>query len=301
MKPIKTAENNRKRSRIRGLICLAGFLFGLSVLFYPTVANYWNLYRQRQLTGDYEKQILEKDNNGALPFEDEWARARAYDESLQPIRLPDSFAAAEERDGEDQTYLDCLNVNGNGMMGTVEIPGIHITLPIMHTTAEDVLQNAAGHLEGSSLPIGGNGTHCVIAAHRGLPSAALFTDLDTMQMGDHFYLHILNETLAYEVETISVVEPEDTSQLGVQEGRDLCTLLTCTPYGVNTQRLLVTGHRVKYDETDATDESPGSVLGISSHTSYLLWSLGGLAVTLLFVWIFMHFSGRRHNSGAKRT
>lgn len=272
---------------MKRVLYLVGFLFGLFVLFYPTISNYWNNYRQRILINDYEEQVSEKTGDGEIDYEAEWAKAEAYNRSLEPIRLPDSFAEAENRESEDQSYMDCLNLTGNGMMGTVEIPCIDITLPIMHTTDKEVLSNAAGHLEGSSLPIGGESTHSVIAAHRGSSTAALFTDLDKVKVGDHFYLHILDKTLAYEVEAINVVEPEDTDKLNVQEGRDLCTLLTCTPYGVNTQRLLVTGHRVPYDKKVADDEQVNPLLGVSSHTSYLLWSIGGLIVTLLFIrWLY---------------
>lgn len=174
--------------------------------------------------------------------------------------------------------MKCLNITGDGMMGTVEIPKIKVKLPIYHTTNDDVLQSAAGHLEGSSLPVGGENTHAVISAHRGLPSAALFTDLDKMKKGDHFLLHILKETLCYEVDEITVVEPEETGGLAVEEGMDLVTLLTCTPYGVNSHRLLVRGHRVPYNPEKLADEKV-PLSNMSLHTSYLLWIVLGLAVT----------------------
>lgn len=173
--------------------------------------------------------------------------------------------------------MDCLNIAGDGIMGIVEIPKIDIKLPIYHTTREDVLQVAAGHLEGSSLPVGGASTHAVISAHRGLPSASLFTDLDKLEEGDHFLIHVLNETLCYEVDKISVVKPEETSGLAVEEGKDLVTLLTCTPYGVNTERLLVRGHRVEYVEQEVEAEKT-LFSGISIHTNYLLWVIVGLLV-----------------------
>ena len=167
-------------------------------------------------------------------------------------------------------------------MGIVEIPKIDIKLPIYHTTDENVLKQAAGHLEGSSLPIGGKSTHAVISAHRGLPSASLFTDLDQLEEGDHFLIHVLNETLCYEVDKISVVKPEETSSLAVEEGKDLVTLLTCTPYGVNTERLLVRGHRVPYAEQEVADEKT-PLSGISLHTNYLLWVIIGLVITTIFI------------------
>ena len=178
--------------------------------------------------------------------------------------------------------MACLNIAGDEMMGTVEIPKINIELPIYHTTDETVLERAAGHLEGSSLPVGGESTHAVISAHRGLPSASLFTDLDQLEEGDHFLLHVLDDTLAYEVDKISVVEPEETQDLAVEEGEDLVTLLTCTPYGVNSHRLLVRGHRVPYEPEAIADEQP-PLFGTSLHTNYLLWVLVGLLITGGFI------------------
>ena len=282
----ESTKKNRKR-RYRALMFAISFMIGLVILFYPTFANLWNNRRQKMLETEYSQDVSDQEENGGIDYEAEWKKAEAYNASLMPIVLPDSFAEAENRKEEDSVYMSCLNLTGNGMMGTVEIPCINITIPIMHTTDEEVLQNAAGHLEGSSLLIGGESTHSVIAAHRGLASAALFTDLDKVEIGDHFYLHILDRTLAYEVDSIDVVEPEDTSKLNVVEGEDLCTLLTCTPYGVNTQRLLVTGHRVAYDEQQKEDEQASSIGAVSSHTNYLGWALGGLGITLLFIY-YLH-------------
>lgn len=179
-------------------------------------------------------------------------------------------------------YKTAFKATDDEMMGIVEIPKIDIKLPIYHTTEEDVLKQAAGHLEGSSLPIGGKSTHSVISAHRGLPSASLFTDLDQLKKGDHFLIHVLNKTLCYEVDKISVVKPEETSALAVEEGEDLVTLLTCTPYGVNTERILVRGHRVPYEEQKVADEKT-PLSGISLHTNYLLWVIIGLVITTIFI------------------
>ena len=229
-------------------------------------------------------------------------KAKAYNEALLPSVLPDSFAVAQA-EGEDseayRTYMDCLNPLGDGMMGTVEIPKINVKLPVFHTTEETVLEQAAGHLQGSSLPVGGESTHAVISAHRGLPSAALFTDLDRLEEGDHFLLHILDDTLCYQVDQILVVEPEETESLAVEEGKDLVTLLTCTPYGVNSHRLLVRGHRVPYEpEVVAEEDTP--LTQISLHTSYFLWVIVGLAVTGLFVlFLFMIDRRSRRRAAAK--
>ena len=257
------------------------FLAGLSLLLYPFVANQWNNYRQKQLISSYEQTVSQKEASNGIDYDAELKKAEAYNEALLPSILPDSFAIADASE-EDQTYMNTLNIAGDEMMGIVEIPKIDIKLPIYHTTKEDVLKQAAGHLEGSSLPIGGKSTHSVISAHRGLPSASLFTDLDQLEEGDHFLIHVLNKTLCYEVDKISVVKPEETSALAVEEGEDLVTLLTCTPYGVNTERLLVRGHRVPYVEQEVADEKT-PLSGISLHTNYLLWVIIGLVITTIFI------------------
>lgn len=257
------------------------FLAGLSLLLYPFVANQWNNYRQKQLISSYEQTVSQKEASNGIDYDAELKKAEAYNEALLPSILPDSFAIADASE-ENQTYMNTLNIAGDEMMGIVEIPKIDIKLPIYHTTKEDVLKQAAGHLEGSSLPIGGKSTHSVISAHRGLPSASLFTDLDQLKKGDHFLIHVLNKTLCYEVDKISVVKPEETSALAVEEGEDLVTLLTCTPYGVNTERLLVRGHRVPYEEQKVADEKT-PLSGISLHTNYLLWVIIGLVITTIFI------------------
>ena len=257
------------------------FLAGLSLLLYPFVANQWNNHRQKQLISSYEQSVSDKDAAHEIDYDAELQKAKAYNEALLPSILPDSFAVAEASE-EDKTYMDALNIAGDEVMGIVEIPKINIKLPIYHTTDEEVLKQAAGHLEGSSLPVGGESTHAVISAHRGLPSASLFTDLDQLKKGDHFLIHVLNETLCYEVDKISVVKPEETSSLAVEEGQDLVTLLTCTPYGVNTERLLVRGHRVPYVEQEVADEKT-PLSGISLHTNYLLWVIIGLTITAIFI------------------
>lgn len=277
------------------------FLAGLSLLLYPFVANQWNNYRQKQLISGYEQVVSDKEAAEGIDYDAERKKAEEYNEALLPCVLPDSFALAESS-GVDPVYMNTLNIAGDEMMGSVEIPKINIKIPIYHTTEEDVLNKGAGHLEGSSLPVGGANTHAVISAHRGLPSASLFTDLDQMKVGDHFLLHVLDETLCYEVDKISVVKPEDTSALAVEDGQDLVTLLTCTPYGVNTERLLVRGHRVPYVEEEVKEEK--TVLsGSSLHTNYLLWVFVGLSVTALFVFVLYLKETklkRRANKGGKK-
>lgn len=277
------------------------FLAGLSLLLYPFVANQWNNYRQKQLISGYEQVVSDKEAAEGIDYDAERKKAEDYNEALLPCVLPDSFALAESS-GVDPVYMNTLNIAGDEMMGSVEIPKINIKIPIYHTTEEDVLNKGAGHLEGSSLPVGGANTHAVISAHRGLPSASLFTDLDQMKVGDHFLLHVLDETLCYEVDKISVVKPEDTTALAVEDGQDLVTLLTCTPYGVNTERLLVRGHRVPYVEEEVKEEK--TVLsGSSLHTNYLLWVFVGLSVTALFIFVLYLKETklkRRANKGGKK-
>ena len=277
------------------------FLAGLSLLLYPFVANQWNNYRQKQLISGYEQAVSEKEAAEGIDYDAERKKAEDYNEALLPCVLPDSFALAESS-GVDPVYMNTLNIAGDEMMGSVEIPKINIKIPIYHTTEEEVLNKGAGHLEGSSLPVGGANTHAVISAHRGLPSASLFTDLDQLKEGDHFLIHVLDETLCYEVDKISVVKPEDTSALAVEDGQDLVTLLTCTPYGVNTERLLVRGHRVPYVEEEVKEEK--TVLsGSSLHTNYLLWVFVGLSVTALFIFVLYLKETklkRRANKGGKK-
>ena len=282
-----------KKKSTTFIICIV-FLAGLSLLLYPFVANQWNTYRQKQLISSYDQVVADKEAAGEIDYKAESAKAAAYNEALLPSILPDSFAIAEASEEEDETYMSCLNIADDGIMGTVEIPKINITLPIYHTTDEKVLEKAAGHLEGSSLPVGGENTHSVISAHRGLPSASLFTDLDKLKKGDHFLLHVLDETLSYEVDKISVVEPKETDTLAVEEGEDLVTLLTCTPYGVNTQRLLVRGHRVPYVEKEVADEA-APLGGISLHTNYLLWVIVGLTVTGVFIFVLYRWEKKRRS------
>lgn len=271
----------KKSSKI---VIILIFLAGLSLLLYPFIANQWNNHRQKQLIGNYESVISDKEAAGNIDYAAEMKKAEAYNDALLPSILPDSFAVADASTETDSSYEDSLNIAGDGMMGIVEIPKIAIKLPIYHGTGDEVLQKAAGHLEGSSLPIGGESTHAVISAHRGLPSASLFTDLDQLEIGDHFLIHVLDETLCYEVDQILVVDPEDTSALAVEDGEDLMTLLTCTPYGVNTQRLMVRGHRVPYEEQTVADEQT-PLSGLSLHTNYLLWVIVGIVVTGVFILI----------------
>lgn len=286
----------KKSSKI---VIILIFLAGLSLLLYPLVANQWNNHRQKLLISNYERIVADKEAAGNIDYAAEMKKAEAYNDALLPSILPDSFAVADASTETDSSYEDSLNIAGDGMMGIVEIPKIDIKLPIYHGTGDEVLQKAAGHLEGSSLPIGGESTHAVISAHRGLPSASLFTDLDQLEIGDHFLIHVLDETLCYEVDQILVVDPEDTSALAVEDGEDLVTLLTCTPYGVNTQRLMVRGHRVPYEEQAVADEQT-PLSGFSLHTNYLLWVVVGIVITGVFILILFIREKKLQKKAAKQ-
>ncbi len=211
-------------------------LIGLSLLLYPSFSNYWNEMHQTKAIANYVDFLENMNEDDLSPV---WESAGEYNKSLVP--RSNQYLLTEE---QQSRYNQELNVTGNGMMGFVEIPTIDVSLPIYHSTEETVLQVAVGHVEWSSLPTGGESSHCVLSGHRGLPSARLFTDLDQLVVGDYFIINVLDEVLTYEIDQIRITEPEDTEELLIQEGKDLCTLVTCTPYGVNSHRLLVRGHRV---------------------------------------------------------
>ena len=226
------------QSRKSTLILLVSFFIGLSVLLYPAISSYWNSKTQSKAIIDYEYILASyKPEDYSHIFE----AAEDYNRRLSQIEEP--FRNYEQVDG----YWETLDISGTGMMGYVTVKKISQELPVYHGTADSVLAFAAGHFQGSSLPVGGEGTHSVISAHRGLPTATLFTHLDRLEIGDTFYFTILDRTFTYEVDQIRIVEPHDVSLIEAEPGKDYCTLLTCTPYGINTQRLLVRGHQI--DET----------------------------------------------------
>ena len=226
-----------KKTNRSTLILILVFLAGLSLLLYPSVSNYWNSFHATRAIASYSEAVAALDQE---TYEQMWQDAQRYNQTLS--RDAGRFQPTDEQHARYEATLD---VSGTGIMGTIEIPSIKVSLPIYHGVDDAVLQIAAGHIEGSSLPVGGAGTHCVLSGHRGLPSAKLFTNLDRLVEGDVFLLRVLNETLTYEVDQILIVEPEDVSALEIEEGKDYCTLVTCTPYGINTHRLLVRGHRIE--------------------------------------------------------
>lgn len=224
------------QSRKVTIILLISFFIGLSVLLYPTVSSYWNSKTQSEAIVDYESMLA---SYKPEDFSKIFTQAEEYNKNLASLDFP-----LQEYSKIEQQYWKTLDVTGTGMMGYVSIPKISQELPVYHGTSDDVLGNAAGHFQGSSLPIGGKNTHSVVSAHRGLPTAVLFTYLDRMEVGDTFTFKILDKTFVYEVDQIRIVQPDDTNLIQIIKDKDYCTLLTCTPYGINTQRLLVRGHQV---------------------------------------------------------
>lgn len=214
---------------------------GLSVMLYPTLSDYINRKNQSEAVAAYDTKVSEMAQQDYSAYFD---AAKDYNERL--YKNPDAFFDPKEIEG----YEDTLDITGTGIMGYVSIEKINVELPIYHGTSDTVLEIACGHLEGSSLPVGGENTHCVLSAHRGLPSARLFTDLDKMEIGDTFTVTVLKQVLTYEVDDISIVLPSVTENLQIEEGKDYCTLMTCTPYGINSERLLVRGHRIETKENN---------------------------------------------------
>ena len=227
------------KKHITTILLILVLVVGLSLILYPTVADWWNSFHQTRAIADYDAILAEmKEEDYTHLFE----AAREYNEQLRQLKFPLMYY------DEVPGYDDLLNVTGTGIMGYIDIPSIQVELPLYHGTSEGVLQIAVGHVEGSSLPTGGENTHCVISAHRGLPSARLFTDLDKLRVGDIFTLTVVDQLLTYEVDQILTVLPHEVEPLYVQEGEDFCTLVTCTPYGINTHRLLVRGTRIENEE-----------------------------------------------------
>ena len=262
----------KKHKRINIILALA-FLAGLSLLLYPSIADRWNAAHASRAIAGYAEKVA--DLNEAT-----YAKMLSDAANYNKDRA-NGYASTTLSEKDRIRYDSLLNVAGTGIMGYVEIEKLRINLPIYHGTAESVLQRAAGHIEWTSLPTGGKSTHCVISGHRGLPSAKLFTDLDQLHEGDTFTLHVLNKELTYEVDQIRIVKPEITKDLVVEKGKDYCTLVTCTPYGINSHRLLVRGHRVKTAQrgnvtADATTVEPLMVAPIVAVPLLLVWLLFAL-------------------------
>ena len=223
--------------KLSTVLLIATFVAGLSLLLYPTVSNYWNTLHASRAVATYVDAVQ---NMGEDKRREMLQKAIDYNKSLTSDNQRLTISSARR-----QEYESILDVDGNGMIGYIEIPNVNITLPVYHGTNDDVLQIAVGHLDWTSLPVGGTSTHCVLSGHRGLPSAKLFTNLDQVKEDDTFVIRVLDEVLTYEVDQIRIVEPAAVDDLMIENGKDYCTLVTCTPYGVNSHRLLVRGHRVE--------------------------------------------------------
>jgi sortase A len=265
------------KRRIKLVLILLLLLTGIAMLLYPTVAQWWNARHQSQIIENYTDTVstLEQERLDTL-----WEEATDYNDT-HPVET----LMLEE--GEDQTYRETLDVTGTGVMGYLTIPKIHVNLPIYHGTEESVLQVGIGHLSGTSLPVGGKGTHCVLSGHRGLPSSRLLTDLSQMEIGDLFTLEVLGRTLTYQVVEILTVDPSDTESLYPVPGEDLCTLVTCTPYGINSQRLLVRGSRVE-DETETQ-----TVTETETGTATWPQPMAVIAVILILILVLIFVGIRR--------
>ena len=264
-------EGCKMKKHMTTIIAVLVFITGLSLLLYPTVSNYWNSLHQSHVVANYSDTLAKMDKKEKQAAID---AAVAYNSTL--VSNAGRFTPSEEETSE---YKKLLNADGTGMMGYITIPEIQAKIAIYHTVDDSVLQIGVGHLEGSSLPVGGSGTHCVLSSHRGLPSAKLFTELDRLKKGDIFYLHVYDRVLAYEVDNIAIVEPNDYGLLEIEEGKDLCTLFTCTPYGINTHRLLVRGHRVenKLDEANLTsDAAKVNTLVVASIVGVVILCIGSI-------------------------
>ena len=249
---------------------------GVAILLYPTVSDYWNSFHQSRAIASY---IEEMESVDPADYEREWARAREYNRALP--NKPNRFLLSEEEYAE---YESLLNLTGSGIMGYIEIPKINCSLPVYHGTDEAVLQIAVGHIEGTSLPTGDVGTHAVLSGHRGLPSAKLFTDLDQMEEGDLFVIRVMDQIMTYEVDQVLIVLPEEMDALAIDPEQDYCTLVTCTPYGINSHRLLVRGRRTENQEmesiikvvADATQIKPvlvAPVLAVPMLLVLLVWMM----------------------------
>lgn len=276
------------------------FLVGFGILIYPTVSDQWNTYRQNRLISSYEtvvEDLTEED------FTAEWEKARQFNDTIKQNDLYSDVFGEDDGELESTDYWKILNIAKDGVMGYLSIPKINIKIAIYHGTGDEVLQTGIGHMNGTKLPIGGESTHSVLAAHRGLPSARLFTDIDQLRKGDMFYIHVLDEILAYQVSEIwDMVDKDDMDTLGeamkIDEGEDEVTLFTCTPYGVNSHRLLVQGTRVPYNGEEEAETSVAETMLRTVQNYYMLYLLLGLSVTLLII-LFMRFLFRRNDRERK--
>lgn len=276
------SEEQQMKSKARTVFIYILLFVGVGILNYPGISSLYNRLHEGEVISGYEDGLNEITATQLAAMLEE---ARAYNERLRTATnaIVDAFSEAPAE--QDDEYNSLVNVSGDGVMGYIEIPGINVNLPIMHGVSMDVLEKAAGHLRGSSLPVGGESTHAIISAHRGLPSAILFSDVDQLRDGDVFYIHVLGEVLAYQVNQIKVVLPTEVSDVQIEEGEDYVTLLTCTPYAINSHRLLIRGTRIPYtpEEQDVIQKIVQSVWGWLLQQKILLISAAVLLLSLIII------------------
>lgn len=274
-----------RKVNVRLLLLRLFFIVGIGIMSYPFASNWLYQMRANDDLAALDQAVEQGDHED---YTNELQRAREYNKQLVGETVPDVFAIREG--AADKIYEGFLNVRGNQIMGKVEIPVIGASLPVYHYSTEESLLKGCGHIFGSSLPVGGENSHAVITAHRGLPTAKLFTDLDQVRLGDRFYITVIDQTLAYEVDNIEVVKPEETRSLAIQRGEDLVTLVTCTPYGVNTDRLLVRGTRVPYEP----EEEKKAVLPHPSFALKIIAQVACIVVGVVAAIGLRKFVERRH-------
>ena len=271
------------KKNLSNIILILVFLIGLSLLLYPSVSDYWNSFRQTRAIASYTEAVADINQE---EYEAMWGEAQAYN-----LELPRNNSRYIMTDAQRKQYQSLLNVSGNGIMGYIEIPSIKCYLPIYHGIDESILQVAIGHIEGASLPVGGEGSHCGLSGHRGLPSAKLFTNLDKLVEGDVFMIRVLDEVLTYEVDQILIVLPNEMEALEIVEGQDYCTLVTCTPYGVNSHRLLVRGHRIDNLENAGIIRVTADALQIDP---IIIAPLVAVPILLVLLVVLLVSNGKKH-------
>ena len=267
------------KKNLSTILLVAVLIVGVGLLVYPSLSDYWNSFHQTRAIASYSDAVSTMDN---ADYDRIWSEAEAYNAALAEKANPYFFTEEDQKLHEDR-----LNISGTGVMGYIDIPEIKCTLPIYHGTSDAVLQVGVGHIEGSSLPVGGEGTHCVLSGHSGLPSAVLFTHLEDLDIGDLFTLQIMDETLTYEVDRFNRVLPHEMDLLTIEEGKDSCTLVTCTPYGVNTHRLLVHAHRVANEAATAHIRVTADAVRIDP----ILVSPAAAVPMLLLLFLWLMFGG----------
>ena len=285
----------KKKQRWIDILLVLILLLGLGIVAYPTFSDYWNSFHQSRAIISYAESVATLNTE---EFEKYWEQALQYNQWM--ATKSNQWAIEPE---ETEFYNTLLNVDGTGNMGIISIPRINVNLPVYHGTEESVLQTAVGHIEGTSLPAGSIrgeeedfdsvefGSHCVISGHRGLPSAKLFSDLDKMEIGDRFTFNVLDQTLTYEVDAINVVEPADTKLIEIEPGKDLATLVTCTPYGINTHRLLIRGHRIENEKTVVKAHISADAVRIDA--IYVAPFIAAPVLVLMAMWVMMITTNRR--------